>query len=114
MGTNQKVVNDMLKSSLIDRLAQKQVHLTVKDISLAINSIVDLMIDTLSKNERIEIRGFGSFALRYRKPRRAHNPKTGQKLRTKPKYAVHFKPGKEMREKVNASSHLPIIPADDE
>lgn len=104
----------MLKSSLIEYLSHKQAHLTVKDINLAINSIVEMMVDTLSKKSRIEIRGFGSFNLHHRQPRQAHNPKTGQKLKTKSKYAVHFKPGKEMRERINASRHLPIVQADED
>jgi integration host factor subunit beta len=51
---------------------------------------------------------FGSFCLHYRPPRKAHNPKTGEKLVTEPKHAVHFKPGKELREQVNASRHIPL------
>jgi len=66
------------------------------------------MSTILSQGGRIEIRGFGSFNLHFRPPRRAHNPKTGEKLVTNPKYAVHFKPGKELREKVNGNRHLPI------
>lgn len=104
----------MLKSNLIDSLSTKQSHFNVRDISLAVNSIVDTMIDALGHGERIEIRGFGSFALHYRAPRQAHNPKTGQKLTTQPKYAVHFKPGKEMRERINASRHIPISVSEEE
>ncbi len=66
------------------------------------------MSDVLKPGGRIEIRGFGSLNLHYRPPRRAHNPKTGEKLVTNPKYAVHFKPGKEMRERVNANRNIPI------
>ena len=66
------------------------------------------MSEILNNGGRIEIRGFGSFNLHFRPPRRAHNPKTGEKLVTNPKYAVHFKPGKELREKVNGNSHIPI------
>ena len=66
------------------------------------------MGDTLSNGDRIEIRGFGSFSLHYRPPRKAHNPKTGEKLMTEPKHAAHFKPGKELRDQINANRHIPL------
>lgn len=99
----------MLKSQLIERIGREQNHLTVRDISAGINLIIEAMSQALSCENRIEIRGFGSFSLRHRMARQAHNPKTGEKLITNSKYAVHFKPGKEMRERINASRHLPII-----
>lgn len=102
----------MIKSELIDVISKQQLHLSEKDIASSINAIIEQMGATLSANERIEIRGFGSFSLHYRPPRKAHNPKTGHKLITEPKYAVHFKPGKDMRERVNAAQHLPIRDAD--
>lgn len=98
----------LIKSQLIGELSKHFPHLPEKDIALAVNHIIEYMSDTLSKGGRIEIRGFGSFNLHFRPPRRAHNPKTGEKLITNPKFAVHFKPGKELREKVNNSRHLPI------
>src|SRR3990167_10958329 len=100
--------NMLIKSQLISELSKRFPHLPEKDISLAVNHIVEYMSDVLSKGGRIEIRGFGSFNLHFRPPRRAHNPKTGEKLMTNPKFAVHFKPGKELREKVNKNKHLPI------
>jgi integration host factor subunit beta len=98
----------LIKSQLIGELGKKFPHLPEKDIALAVNHIIEHMSDILSNGGRIEIRGFGSFNLHFRPPRRAHNPKTGEKLVTAPKYAVHFKPGKEMREQVNGSRHIPI------
>lgn len=98
----------LIKSQLIGELSKKFPHLPEKDIALAVNHIIECMSDTLSNGGRIEIRGFGSFNLHFRPPRRAHNPKTGEKLITNPKYATHFKPGKEMRENVNANRHKPI------
>ena len=100
--------NMLIKSQLISELSKRFPHLPEKDIALAVNHIVEYMSDVLSKGGRIEIRGFGSFNLHFRPPRRAHNPKTGEKLMTNPKYAFHFKPGKELREKVNKNKHLPI------
>ena len=98
----------LIKSQLIATIGQKLSHLPEKDIALSINSIIEQMSTKLSQGGRIEIRGFGSFCLHYRPPRKAHNPKTGEKLVTQPKYAVHFKPGKELRERVNASRHIPL------
>ena len=63
------------------------------------------MSQTLAMGERIEIRGFGSFSLHYREPRLGRNPKTGETVQLAGKYVPHFKPGKEMRERVNESLH---------
>ncbi len=102
----------MTKSELIARLAERYPQLVAKDVDIAVKTILDAMSDALATGQRIEIRGFGSFSLHYRPPRKAHNPKTGEKLVTNPKYAVHFKPGKELREQVNANRHLPISAID--
>jgi len=98
----------LIKSQLISELSKHYPHLPEKDIALTINSIIECMSNTLSQGGRIEIRGFGSFNLHFRPPRRAHNPKTGEKLVTHPKHAAHFKPGKELREQINANRHLPM------
>ena len=93
----------MVKSELINRIANKQSSLPLKDIELSVNHILERMSKTLGAGDRIEIRGFGSFSLHYRPPRRAHNPKTGERVQTNAKYTPHFKPGKELRERVNES-----------
>lgn len=93
----------MTKSELIERLADKLNHLSAKDVELAIKEILEMMAQTLSKGERIEIRGFGSFSLHYRAPRVGRNPKTGESVELDGKYVPHFKPGKELRERVNLS-----------
>ncbi len=93
----------MTKSELIERLAEKLSHLPVKDVELAVKEILEMMAQTLSKGERIEIRGFGSFSLHYRAPRLGRNPKTGESVNLTGKYVPHFKPGKELRERVNMS-----------
>lgn len=98
----------LIKSQLIAEISKELSHLPEKDIATAVNSIIEQMSSILSNGGRIEIRGFGSFSLHYRPPRKAHNPKTGEKLVTEPKYAVHFKPGKELREQVNSSRHIPL------
>ena len=93
----------MMKSELIERIARKQSHLAYKDVELAVKSLLEQMSHSLSSGERIEIRGFGSFSLHYRPPRAGRNPKTGDSVELPGKYVPHFKPGKELREKVNES-----------
>lgn len=93
----------MIKSELIEILASEITHLTEQQVSESINCVLDVMSQTLAEGGRIEIRGFGSFALRKKPPRDAHNPKTGQKIKTQSKFSPHFKPGKELRERVNES-----------
>ncbi|MDF1758198.1 MAG: integration host factor subunit beta [Legionellaceae bacterium] len=93
----------MIKSELIANIASKVTHLPEKTITDSVNKLLGIMSDVLANNERIEIRGFGSFSLHYRAPRDAHNPKTGERVRTTAKYSPHFKPGKEMRERIDAS-----------
>ena len=103
----------MIKSELIAKLAAKMTHLPERQVTDSINQILDLMSDALINGKRIEIRGFGSFSLHYRAPRNAHNPKTGEKVITEAKYSPHFKPGKELRERVDSSrEHQPIIEED--
>jgi integration host factor subunit beta len=91
----------MTKSELIERLADKSRHVPTKDVELAIKEMLEQMAQTLQKGERIEIRGFGSFSLHFRAPRVGRNPKTGETVRLDGKYVPHFKPGKELRERVN-------------
>lgn len=99
----------MVKSELIQKLANRQNALLQKDIEVAVNHILERMSDSLCQGDRIEIRGFGSFAPRYRPPRRAHNPRTGERVFTNAKYTPHFKPGKEMRERVDQSrENIPL------
>lgn len=95
--------NAMMKSELIERIARKQSHLAYKDVELAVKSMLEQMSNSLSSGERIEIRGFGSFSLHYRPPRAGRNPKTGGSVSLPGKHVPHFKPGKELRERVNES-----------
>ena len=91
----------MTKSELIAVLARKQSHLKDKDVELAVKSLLDQMSGALSGGERIEIRGFGSFSFHYRPPRIGRNPKTGDAVALAGKYVPHFKPGKDLRQRVN-------------
>jgi integration host factor subunit beta len=106
----------MTKSELIDLLAAEQVHLAYKDVEEAVRKIIDRMSGALATGERIEIRGFGSFSLHYRPPRIGRNPKTGDAVSLAGKYVPHFKPGKELRDRVNSAfeasleEELPLPP----
>jgi len=91
------------KSELIESLSQKQKHLSYRDVEFAVKSLIEQMAQSLARGERIEIRGFGSFSLHFRPPRVGRNPKTGESVPLPGKYVPHFKPGKELRERVNAS-----------
>ena len=93
----------MTKSELIERVAARQLQLSAKDVELAVKAIIEQMSQTLASGNRIEIRGFGSFSLHYREPRLGRNPKTGETVELAGKYVPHFKPGKEMRDRVNES-----------
>lgn len=93
----------MTKSELIDVLAEQQTHLAYKDVELAVRYILENMGNALAAGERIEIRGFGSFSLHYRPPRVGRNPKTGDAVSLAGKYVPHFKPGKELRDRVDAA-----------
>ncbi len=99
----------MTRSELIESLGLEQTGMTPIQIEAAIKTIFESMLDALEDGRRIEIRGFGSFSLRYRLPRLARNPKTGEQVQTEGKYALHFKPGKELRDKVNASKENTTI-----
>ncbi|CAM3705102.1 integration host factor subunit beta [Parendozoicomonas haliclonae] len=93
----------MTRSELIERMVERQGHLISKDVELAVKTIIDELSGALSSGHRIEIRGFGSFSLHYRAPRVGRNPKTGDAVDLSGKYVPHFKPGKELRERVNES-----------
>ena len=91
----------MTKSELIERLAQKLLQLPYRDVELAIRMIIELITQQLANGERIEVRGFGSFTLHNRPGRVGRNPRTGESISLQEKHVPHFKPGKELRERVD-------------
>lgn len=93
----------MTKSELIELIAERQPQLSHKDIELSVKTMIEHMSQVLASGDRIEIRGFGSFSLHFREPRMGRNPKTGETVQLPGKYVPHFKPGKELRERVNNS-----------
>ena len=91
----------MTKSDLIDRLWTRFPQLGKEDARSAVTLIHDALTAALSRGDRIEIRGFGSFALTYRPPRTGRNPRSGEVVHVSGKHMPHFKPGKELRERVD-------------
>jgi integration host factor subunit beta len=91
----------LTKSELIEVIAREQSHLAYRDVELAVKCMIEQMSQSLASGERIEIRGFGSFSLHYRPSRVGRNPKTGDAVSLSGKHVPHFKPGKELRERVN-------------
>ena len=91
----------MTKSELIERIVSYQGQLSSRDVERAIKTMLQQMAQALSTGDRIEIRGFGSFSLHYRAPRTGRNPKTGESVLLDGKFVPHFKPGKELRDRVN-------------
>jgi integration host factor subunit beta len=98
----------MTKSELIERIVAAQARssnaqLNGKDVEFAVKTMLEQMSQTLASGDRIEIRGFGSFSLHYRAPRIGRNPKTGESVGLSGKHVPHFKPGRELRDRVNAT-----------
>lgn len=93
----------MTKSELIEKIAAQQEQLSPRDVELAVKMILEKMTQAMVHNQRIEVRGFGSFCLHFRAPRVGRNPKTGDTVELSGKYVPYFKPGKDLRERVNES-----------
>lgn len=91
----------MTKSVLIDKVAERADGLTRKQTEIVLETVLDSIKDALSKGEKVEIRGFGNFRLKLRRPHRARNPKTGESVEVPFKKALHFKVGKALRDALN-------------
>ncbi|WP_269471954.1 integration host factor subunit beta [Buchnera aphidicola] len=91
----------MKKSELFERITEKKKYIPAKNIEYIVKNILEYMSLSLEKGNRIEIRGFGSFSLHYRFARMGRNPKTGEQVYLKGKYVPHFKPGKQLRDRIN-------------
>lgn len=103
----------LTKSELITLLAGRYPQLSVRDMDLAVKTVLDAMTAALSSGQRIEIRGFGSFSLSQRKSRIGRNPKSGEKVMVPAKLVPHFKPGKELRERVDQGPADSTVTAQD-
>lgn len=93
----------MIKSELIDKLAEANPHLYHRDVERVVNTVLDDITDALARGERVELRGFGAFSVRHRPSRVGRNPRTGDSVAVKEKHVPFFKTGKELRERVDAS-----------
>ncbi len=94
----------MTKAELIDRISEKRLNLTRKQVEVIVNTVLDSIKDALSRDDKVEIRGFGSFRVRFRRAKEGRNPKTGETVSVPPKKVPFFKAGKEMREMVDGKS----------
>lgn len=91
----------MTKAELVDKVAEKKPGLTRKQVEVVVNTVLDGIKDALSREDKVEIRGFGSFRIRFRRAKEGRNPKTGETVQVPPKKVPFFKAGKEMRELVD-------------
>jgi integration host factor subunit beta len=101
----------MIKSELIDKLAEANPHLYHRDVERVVNTILDGITESLARGERVELRGFGAFSVRHRPSRVGRNPRTGESVAVKEKHVPFFKTGKELRERVDASRASRLTPA---
>lgn len=101
----------MTKSDLTARLAEQHPQLSLEDIQELVNMIFETMAENLANGNRIEIRNFGVFTPRERKGRVARNPKTGEQVSVSNKVVIHFKAGKDIRERINAGLLSPAVPS---
>lgn len=95
-------VYEMIRSELVAIVAEQNPHLTVRDVEAIVTTIFDEITDALAEGRRVELRGFGAFSTRAREARTGRNPRTGTAVEVDAKRVPYFKPGKELREKLNA------------
>ena len=91
----------MIKSELINRIANANPHLFHRDVERIVNVVFDEIIDALARGDRVELRGFGAFTVKHRAPRIGRNPRTGAAVKVDEKFVPFFKTGKELRERLN-------------
>ncbi len=92
----------MIKSELIERIAERNPHLYQRDVEHIVNAILEEIVVALSRGDRVELRGFGAFSVKNRPARMGRNPRTGEQVVVSEKYVPFFKTGKDMRERLNA------------
>jgi len=99
----------MTKSELIERINQKVPRIPKRQVEIIVQTIFDAMLGALQRQQRIEIRGFGSFAIKTRRPRQGRNPKTGQTVHVPSRRAPYFTVGKELRDRLNPQQRMPVV-----
>jgi integration host factor subunit beta len=93
----------VIKSELVQRIADRNPHLYLRDVENIVNAILDEVTDALSRGDRVELRGFGAFSVKKRDARVGRNPRTGDHVEVDEKFVPFFKTGKELRERLNDS-----------
>lgn len=96
-----EVLLKVIKSELVQRLADQNPHLYHRDVEAIVNAILDEISNAMARGDRVELRGFGAFSVKYRSARTGRNPRTGAQVEVEQKYTPFFKTGKEMRERMN-------------
>ena len=91
----------MIKSELVQRIAERNPHLYQRDVENVVNAILDEITMTMSRGDRVELRGFGAFSVKRRNARVGRNPRTGEQVDVDEKCVPFFKTGKELRERLN-------------
>ena len=91
----------MIKSELVQKISEENPHLFQRDVERLVNTVFNEIIDAMSSGRRIELRGFGAFSVKHRKPRLGRNPRTGRSVQVEEKIVPFFKPGKLMKDKLN-------------
>ncbi len=91
----------MIKSELIQKVAQANTHLNQQDVERAVNVILEEITETLAEGNRVELRGFGAFSVKHRAARMGRNPRTGAKVHVSEKFVPFFKTGKELHQRLN-------------
>jgi integration host factor subunit beta len=91
----------MIRSELVQSIAEENPHLTIRDVERIVATVFDEVTDALAEGRRVELRGFGAFSTRAREARTGRNPRTGASVDVNAKHVPYFKPGKELREKLN-------------
>src|SRR5690606_22687865 len=94
----------LIKSELIQKIAASNPHLYHRDVERIVNVVFDEIVDALAQGDRVELRGFGAFTVKHRAARQGRNPRTGTPVPVAEKYVPFFKTGKELRDRLNASS----------
>lgn len=94
----------LTKSELIERIFDRHPNLTNREADSAVNEVLRTMVSVMSRGVRVEIRGFGSFSLKYRAAREGRNPRTGEPVQVPAKFVPHFRAGKEIRDALNAKA----------
>lgn len=94
----------MIKSELIQKIADKNPHLYLRDVEKIVNAILGEITEALARGDRVELRGFGAFSVKNRQPRLGRNPRTGEKVAVGEKWVPFFKTGKELRDRLNGQA----------